>query len=69
MLATVPTRCNSSPLRLGYVGVALHDDTDLFLLAHRLLNRGNAALATNRNRKNNAGKQHRLVHRHDKQSV
>ena len=55
--------------RLGDLGVALHQDADLALLAHRLLRRGDRFRPAERDRQNEAGKQHGRAHRHDDQRI
>ena len=54
---------------IGGLGVALHQDADRALLAHRLLRRRNRARAADRDRQHHAGKQHGVAHGNDDQRV
>ena len=69
MLAIVPMRCMSIGGRIGDFGVALHEDADLALVAHRLLRGRDRLRAAERDRQHQAGKQHGVAHRHDDQRV
>ena len=55
--------------RIRHLGVPLHQDADRTLVAHRLLGGGDRALAADRDRQHDAGKQHGAAHRHDDQRV
>ena len=55
--------------RIGDLGVALHQDADLALLAHGLLRGRDRARPADRDRQDHAGKQHDVAHRHDDQRV
>ena len=55
MLATVPIRCRSIGGRIGDLGVALQQDADLALLAHRLLRGGDRARPADGDRQHDPG--------------
>jgi hypothetical protein len=55
--------------RLGRFRVALHQDADLALLAHRLLGGGDRARPAHRDRQHQPRKQHEAAHRNDDQGV
>ena len=51
------------------LGVALHQDADRALLAHRLLRRRDRALAADRDRQHHAGEQHGVANGNDDECV
>ncbi len=51
------------------LGIALQQDADLPLIAHRLLGGGNRLRPAERDRQHQTGKQHRIAHRHDDQRI
>ena len=55
--------------RVRDLGVALHQDADLALLAHGLLGSRDRTGPANRDRRDQTGKQHHLAHRDDDQRV
>ena len=69
MLATVPIRCMSIGKGSAGLGVALHQDADRALLAHRLLRRRDRARTADRDRQHQARKQHGVAHGDDDQRV
>jgi hypothetical protein len=54
---------------IGHLGVALHENADLALVAHSLLCRGNRALPADRDRQNEPGKQHEAAYRNDDERI
>jgi hypothetical protein len=55
--------------RVGELGIALHEDADLALVAHRLLRGGDRFRASERDRQHQAGEQHGVAHRHDDERI
>ena len=55
--------------RIGDFGIALHENPDLALVAHRLLRGGHRFRPAERDRQHKAGEQHGRAHRHDDQRV
>ena len=55
--------------RVGELGIALHEDADLALVAHRLLRGGDRLRASERDRQHQAGEQHGVAHRHDDERI
>jgi hypothetical protein len=53
----------------GQLGVALQQDPDLALLAHRLLGRGDCLRPSQRNRRHHSRKQHRVADGDDDEGV
>ena len=54
---------------IGGLGVALHQDADRALLAHRLLRRRDRARTADRDRQHDAGKQHGVAHGNDDERI
>ena len=55
--------------RVGRLGVALHENADLALSAHRFLDGGDRTRPAHGDGKHHAGEQHGLAHRHDDQRI